>query len=173
MTPLRTLADLLARWANHLSAALLLSMFVVFIMQIIFRYLLSWPVLWTVEWVTIAWLWGILFSFAFVIKTGDMIRLDILYNAVPRGWRRAMDVFTGLTVAAIFTWTLPAAWDFITFMKIERTAAFRWPFDLVFGIYIPFHVAVIVRMLLVAWGGISGSRRPEDLQLNPESHDYD
>lgn len=166
-------ADRISGWGNHLTAALLLSMFVVFILQILFRYVLGLPVLWTVEWVTIAWLWGILFSFAFVIKTGDMIRLDILYNSVPRGVRRAFDVFTGVTVAGIFIYTLPHAWDYVTFMEVERTAAFRWRFDLVFAIYIPFHIAVIVRMLLVAWGGIAGSRLKEDLQLIPESHDYD
>ncbi|WP_238367261.1 TRAP transporter small permease [Mesobacterium pallidum] len=173
MTQLRTWTDRISGWANHLSAALLLSMFVVFILQILFRYVLGLPVLWTVEWVTIAWLWGILFSFTFVIRTSDMIRLDILYNAVPRAGRRAMDVFAGLTTAAIFAYTLPHAWDYVTFMGIERTAAFRWPFDLVFAIYIPFHVAVIIRMLLVAWGGIAGSRRPEDLVTDAESHDYD
>ena len=102
-----------------------------------------------------------------------MIRLDIVYNAVPRGARRAMDVFAGLTVAAIFAYTLRHAWDYVTFMKIERTAAFRWPFDLVFAIYIPFHIAVIVRMLLLALGGILGSRRREDVDTHPETHDYD
>ena len=148
-------------------------MFVVFILQILFRYVFGLPVLWTVEWVTIAWLWGILFSFTFVIRNGDMIKLDILYNAVPRGWRRAMDVFTGLTTAAIFAWTLPHAWDYVTFMEIERTAAFRWPFDLVFSIYIPFHIAVIVRMLLIAWGGICGNRTQTDLEAHPETHRHE
>lgn len=167
------LADRISGYANHVTAALLLSMFVVFLMQIVFRYLLGWPVLWTVEWVTIAWLWGILFGFAFVLKSGDMIRLDILYEAAPRGVRRAMDVCVGVFVAAIFTYTLPHAWDYVTFMGIERTAAFRWPFDLVFAVYIPFHIAVIVRMILLAWGGIAGTRRDEDLERHPESHDYD
>lgn len=166
-------ADRISDWCNHLTAALLLSMFVVFILQIVFRYVLGWPVLWTVEWVTIAWLWGILFSFTFVIKTGDMIRLDILYNAVPDAVRRGMDVFVGLTTAAIFIYTIPHVWDYVTFMKIEVTAAFRWRFDFVFAIYIPFHIAVIVRMLLVAWGGISGTRRKEDFELQPETRDYD
>ena len=173
MDSLAKWADRIAGWGNHLTAALLLSMFVVFILQIVFRYVLGWPVLWTVEWVTIAWLWGILFSFAFVIKTGDMIRLDILYNAVPRGVRRTMDVVVGLITAGIFIYTIPHVWDYVTFMKIEVTAAFRWRYDLVFAIYIPFHIAVIVRMLLLAWAGLSGARRPEDLELHPESHDYD
>lgn len=173
MNRVYALADRIGGWGNHLTAALLLSMFVVFLLQIVFRYVLGWPVLWTVEWVTIAWLWGILFGFAFVLKSADMIRLDIVYEAVPRSVRRGMDIFVGLTVASIFLYTLPFAWDYVTFMGIERTAAFRWPFDLVFAIYIPFHIAVIVRMLLLAWGGIAGSRLPEDLERHPETHDYD
>lgn len=160
-------------WASHLTAALLLSMFVVFILQILFRYVLGWPVLWTVEWVTIAWLWGILLSFTFVIKTEDMIRLDMVYNAVTHGWQRVFDVFAGLTVAAIFAWTLPAAWEYVTFMGIERTAAFRWPFDLVFSVYIPFHIAVIIRMLMIAWRGIAGTAGPDDSLSHFETHDYD
>lgn len=173
MNVLRKWTDRISDWGNHITAALLLSMFVVFILQILFRYVFGLPVLWTVEWVTIAWLWGILFSFTFVMRSGDMIRLDILYNAVPRSWRRAMDVAGGLFIAAIFIYTMPHAWDYITFMGIERTAAFRWPFDLVFGIYIPFHIAIIVRMLLLAWSGLTGTRSKEDLELHPESHDYD
>lgn len=173
MSTLKLWTDRLSGLANHIASALMLSMFVVFIMQIVFRYFLGLPVLWTVEWVTIAWLWCILFTFAFVIKSGDMIRLDVIYSSVPRGWRRGFDVFTGLTCAAIFGYTLPYAWDYVDFMAIERTAAFRWPFNWVFGIYIPFHIAVIIRMLMVALGGILGSRSRDDVDLHPETHDYD
>ncbi len=168
-----SLAEKVSVIGNHLTAALLLSMFVVFILQILFRYVFGLPVLWTVEWVTIAWLWGILFSFTFVIRTGDMIRLDILYNAVPDSWKRGMDIFTGLSTAAVFAWTLPHAWDYVTFMGIERTAAFRWPFDLVFAIYIPFHIAVIIRMLLVAWNGIRDDKNKSLQEPHTETHDYE
>lgn len=173
MDRLYRFADRVSGFANHLTAALLLSMFVVFLLQIIFRYVLGWPVLWTVEWVTIAWLWGILFGFAFVLKSGDMIRLDIVYEAVPRSVQRGMDIGVGLTTAGIFAYTLPHAWDYVSFMGIERTAAFRWPFDMVFAVYIPFHISVIVRMLLLAAGGFTGARYAEGADRHPESHDYD
>lgn len=174
MQILRDWTDRISGWANHFVALLLLSMFVTFLLQIIFRYLVSEflgtgiKIDWTVEWVTISWLWGILFSFTFVLRTQDMIRLDIIYDAVPDGWRRGFDIFTGLTVAGIFGYTLPHAWDYVTFMGIERTAAFRWPFDLVFGIYIPFHISVIVRMLLVAWGGFVGTKSQMDASQTEE-----
>ncbi len=166
---LRQILDL----PQHFSALLLASMFAVFILQIVFRYFLSLPVGWTVEWVTIAWLWGILFSFAFVIKTEDMIRLDIVYSLAPDRVRRGFDIFTGLTCAAIFAYTLPHAWDYVDFMQIERTAYLRWPFNWVFGIYIPFHISVIIRMLLVAWRGFRGTSAFDADHLTAEDHDYD
>lgn len=41
MTALRIWADRVSGWASHIAAALLLSMFVVFILQIILRYVVS------------------------------------------------------------------------------------------------------------------------------------
>ncbi|MBT9386209.1 TRAP transporter small permease subunit [Pseudooceanicola sp. CBS1P-1] len=155
----------------HLSALLFGSMFAVFILQIVFRYALDLPVGWTVEWVTLAWLWGILLAAAFVIPTDNMIKLDIIYALLPRGARRVLDVVAGLVTAAIFAWTLPKAWDYVTFMDIERTAYMRLPFSWVFAIYMPFHIAVIIRMLLVAWNGLTGGAPVPE--THAETHDYD
>ena len=41
-------------------------------------------------------------------------------------------------------------------MNVERTAYIQLPFDLVFSIYLPFAVAVIVRLLLNVWHAIRG-----------------
>lgn len=99
-----------AHGAEIIVAMLLGSMFAVFLLQILFRYVLSWPVGWTVEWVAIAWLWGILFGYAFVVRDTDVIRLDLVYAVVPRGVQRVVDVVAGLTCVAIIAWTLPKCW---------------------------------------------------------------
>lgn len=173
MDGLKKLHQWFSRRAENILAFLLLTMFVTFLLQIIFRYLLSLPIGWTVEWVSIAWLWGILFGYAFVVRETDVIRLDVFYTAVPRNVRRFFDVVSGLTIAAIFAWTLPAAWDYVDFMKIERTAYMRIPFNIVFAVYIPFSVAVIIRGLATAWAGFSGSGPQHDVHVSAESHDYD
>lgn len=154
--------------AEIIVALLLGSMFVTFILQIIFRYVLSLPIGWTVEWVAIAWLWGILFGYAFVVRDQDIIRLDILYAIMPEGVRRAMDIVTGLIAAAILAWTLPMCWEFVDFMKIERTAYLRWPMNFIFFIYVPFALAVIVRQLCSVWRAFRGTTKSAR-----EGQDYD
>ncbi|WP_298494699.1 TRAP transporter small permease [uncultured Maritimibacter sp.] len=173
MDRLTTIWAWLGRRAENILALLLFSMFVTFLLQIVFRYFLSLPVGWTVEWVTIAWLWGILFGFAFVVRESDIIRLDVLYATMPRPARRVMDVITGLTVAGIFLYTLPASWDYIDFMMRERTAYLRVPYFWVFIVYIPFALSVALRGLMTAWAGIAGTGPTFDTEMSAETHDYD
>lgn len=159
---MRTLLEWLRARAENIIALMLASMFVTFLIQIVFRYFLNLPLGWTVEYVAIAWLWGILFGYAFVVRDDDIIRFDLVYFAVPNVVRRAMDVFTGLVCAGIMAWSLPKAWDYVTFMSIERTAYMRIRFDYVFAIYVPFAVSVIIRSLIDVWRAIRGTTEHEN-----------
>ena len=51
--------------------------------------------------------------------------------------------------------------DYVTFMKVERTAYLKIRFDWLFSIYIVFVVAVIARYLWLGWQALRGSA-PED-----------
>lgn len=134
--------------AEDLCALLLLSMASAFMVQIVSRYVLNQPQGWTVEYVTIAWLWGILFGYAFVVRDADVIRMDLLVHLLPPRTRAGADVAAGLLVATVLAASLPASVEYVQFMGIERTAFLQLPFDLVFSIYIPFVITVIVRTLL-------------------------
>lgn len=163
----------LSRRAENFLALVLAALFASFLIQIVFRYVLNLPLGWTVELVSICWLWGILFGYAFVVRDGDIIRLDIIYDMFPRGGRRALDVITGLICAGLFAWTLPKAWEYIAFMKLEKTAYIRLRFDYVFAIYVPFALAVIFRSLRSVWFGLSGTGPTFSPTHGAESHDYD
>lgn len=151
----KTGAWLYAR-AENLLAAMLATMFVVFIIQIVFRYLLNLPIGWTHEISVVMWLWMVLFGTAFVVRDSEEIRFDILYSAVGPRTRRAMVLASSLTLAVLFTISLPAVIDYILFMKVERTAYLKIRFDYLYSIYGIFAVAMIVRQLYLAfqaaWG---------------------
>lgn len=167
----------LARWgergAEVVLALILGSLFLSFLIQIVFRYLLNLPLGWTVEFVSIAWLWGILFGYAFVVRESDVIRLDILYAALPRWARRALDVITGTICAAIFLWTLPKVWGYIEFMSIESTSYMKLRFDYVFAIYVPFVLSVVLRCGISIWRGLTGAGPGFDTPKSAGTHDYD
>ena len=156
-------------FAEGIAAIILGSMFVCFLVQIAFRYLLGWPVGWTIEYVAMAWLWVILFGYAFVIKDKEVIKLDIVYTVMPDKVKRIMDVFAQTFCAVIMLWSLPKAIDYISFMQIERTAYLRMNFAWLFSIYIPFSIAVSIRCLLSAWKALMGIAPENTIQDPKES----
>jgi TRAP-type C4-dicarboxylate transport system permease small subunit len=173
MTALRAIASRLGQTAEVILALILGSLFVTFLIQIAVRDLLNLPLGWTSEYVAVAWLWGILFGYAFVVREAEVIRLDILYTALPRGPRRGLDIATSLICAGIFAWTLPKVWGFVSFMAIEKTAFMHIPFNWVFAIYIPFAVSVILRCLITAWQAATGSGTHRLPAAVAGAHDYD
>jgi C4-dicarboxylate transporter DctQ subunit len=153
------------RWlyarAENLLAAMLATMFIVFIIQIVFRYVLNLPIGWTHEISVVMWLWMVLFGTAFVVRDSEEIRFDIIYSAVNAPVRRAMIVASSLTLVVLFALSLPAVIDYIAFMKVEKTAYLKIRFDYLYSIYGIFAVAMIVRQLYLAWQAAWGKGADE------------
>jgi len=156
----------LRRRAENIAALLLAVVFVSFVLQIVFRYVLGWPVGWTLEVSTLAWMWLVLWGAAFVVTERDEIRFDILYSTVSDRLRRGFAVATGLALVVLFVVTLPAVIDYVTFMRVERASYIGVRLDYLFSIYIVFAIAVIARYLYRTWAAIKG-RAPE---LTDPSH---
>src|SRR4249920_211318 len=98
----------LRRRAENIAAGLLAVMFVAFIVQIVFRYFLNFPIGWTSELSVITWLWLVLWGAAFVVKESEEIRFDLVYGAVGPRTRRDMGIFAGVSIVALYAVSLPA-----------------------------------------------------------------
>jgi C4-dicarboxylate transporter, DctQ subunit len=133
------------------------SILIVFLIQIVARYALNTPMGWTIEYVAIAWVWGIFLGFAFVLRDEDMLRIDFLYQTVSPGWRRVFDIVTNTVCALIIAWSIPKSWGYVSFMAIEKTAYMLIPFHIVFSVYIPFAISVVVRSAIAVWRAIKGT----------------
>jgi TRAP-type C4-dicarboxylate transport system permease small subunit len=155
-TDLRAVADWVRRRAENVAAALLAAMFLAFIIQIVFRYLLNFPIGWTSELSVITWLWLVLWGAAFVVRERDEIRFDIIYGSVGPNARRIMAVVAAASLVSIYTLSLPAVVDYVAFMKVQETAYLDIRFDWLFAIYIVFAVASILRYLWLAWRALKG-----------------
>jgi C4-dicarboxylate transporter, DctQ subunit len=157
MPALRRLGDWFGRRAEDVLSALLVAMFVAFLLQIVTRYVLNAPLSWTAEFSTLAWVWGILWGAALVLRDDEEIRFDILYGSMRGPVRRLCDAFTGTAVVAVFSWSLPAMVDYVTFMKVERSAYLGIRFDILYSVYLIFAVAMIIRHAAIVWRAARGA----------------
>lgn len=150
----------LTRFAEFVAAMLLATMFLAFLVQIAFRYLFNFPVGWTSELTVITWLWLVLWGAAFVVTEAEEIRFDLIYGAVGPGRRRIMAIVTAVALLVLYGMSLPAVWDYVTFMKVQSTAYLDIRFDWLFSIYVIFAVAVMIRYAWILWWALRG-RGPE------------
>lgn len=146
----------LLRRAENLAALMLAVMFVAFLIQILFRYVLNWPAGWASEVSTMMWIWLVLWGAAFVVRERDEIRFDVLYAGAKGRLRRAMTLVTAAAIVGLYLVSLPEVVDYVTFMKVQRTAYLRIRFDHLYSVYILFAVAIVVRYLWIGWAAILG-----------------
>jgi C4-dicarboxylate transporter DctQ subunit len=150
----------LRRRAENVIAALLAIMFIAFLVQIVFRYALNFPIGWTSELTVITWLWLVLFGAAFVVSEKEEIRFDLIYGALGRRARLVTMTITGLFLIAMYALSFPAVLDYVLFMKVQETAYLDIRFDVLYIIYPVFALAVIVRYAWLLWNAVRG-KAPE------------
>jgi len=156
-----TVASWLRRRAENVIVALIAIMFVSFLLQITFRYFLNDPLGWTDEVTVLCWVWLVLWGAAFILSDKDEIRFVIVYGLVSERTRRTFTVISSLALVVLFVVSLPASWNYVLFMKREKSAYLGMRFDYLYSIYIIFSVACIVKHAWIAWNAFRGRGSPE------------
>lgn len=142
---IRSILNWLQMRADNVAVGLLTAIFLSFILQIVSRYIIRQPLGWTLEACLLAWLWLVFWSTAFTLKEADHVRFTILYDAVRPGTKKIFMVIAAICIAGALAVSLPATFDFVSFMKIEKTSLLKVRFDFVFSIFLIFSVAMITR----------------------------
>jgi TRAP-type C4-dicarboxylate transport system permease small subunit len=150
----------LRRRAENILALMLLGMFLAFVLQIIFRYVLNLSIGWTNEISVVLWIWIVLFGSAFVVREVEEIRFDFFWAGATNNARRIMQAICALALIVMFGISLPAVIDYVSFMKVESTAYLKIRFDYLYSIYVVFAVAMIVRYIWLGFQAIRG-KAPE------------
>jgi len=154
-----------ARWlkrrANDVAVGLMGLMFISFLLQIAFRYVLNQPLGWTEEVTVLCWVWVVLWCAAFVLSNNDEIRFDIVYTLVPPRVRRLFTAASSIAFVVLLLMSLPASWSYVAFMKREHTAYLHLRLDAMYSIYVIFVLACTVKQARIALRAITGRDRAE------------
>jgi len=152
------------RRAENVVAGLLGLMFVAFIIQIVFRYFLNFPIGWTSELSVVTWLYMVVLGSAFWLKETEEVRFDLLSGSLgPRG-KRVVGLIVAVAAVVLFGMALPATVKYVAFMKVESSSYLKIRLDILYSIYIIFVVGVIVRYV---WAIVSLLRgeAPEEADI--------
>jgi C4-dicarboxylate transporter, DctQ subunit len=151
-----TLKWLQAR-ADNVAVGLLAAMFLAFVLQVVARYVLNYPIGWTLELCLTTWLWLVFWEGAFLLRDRDHVKFDMFYLAAGKRLRRTLAIVGALGILVGLLAAMPATYDYITFYKIKKSATLHIRLDYVFSIYGIFVVAVVLRYAVRLWHLVRGA----------------
>ena len=117
-------------------------MFVVFVLQIFYRYILNNPLTWTYEVTVLSFLWTTLLSACYVRRLNSHICFDLAYqNRTPKGKIIFRLMGNGLiTIGCIISFS--PTYKYLLDIHIERTPVLRIPFSIAFFPVIIFFILI-------------------------------
>jgi TRAP-type C4-dicarboxylate transport system permease small subunit len=137
--------------ANAVGVVLFAALFCVFIIQIIARFAFNSPLAWTDELAVVLYIWTVLWCAAFVVQSREHVMFDLAYNAVSPFVQRLMQLIGAIVLASLVAYGLAGNWDYIWFMRRERTPVLDISFLWVFVPFMFFLMSLVVRNIWVIW----------------------
>ena len=151
--------------ANAIGGGLFLTLFIVFVIQVMARFGLNKPLAWTDELAVILYVWIILWAAAFMVPEREHVAFDLLWNSAGPRTRRIMQMVGHLLIGGLALCAVPATWDYVYFMKREGTPVLGLPFMWVFLPFVFLLVALVVRSAWAIWRVIKGEGLDTELHL--------
>lgn len=145
---MRTRLDWWQARADDVAVGLLTAMFLAFVLQITARYVVNYPLPWTLELSLTMWLWTVFWGSALCLRHRDHISFDMLYDAVSPGTRKVLGIVSSLAIVVAMLVSLPATWSWISFLTIKKSATLRIPLAYVFCIYLLFMAGTVTIYVL-------------------------
>jgi hypothetical protein len=69
-----------------------------------------------------------------------------------------MGLLAGVALLILYGASLPAAYSYVSFMKVEKASYLKIRMDWLFSIYLIFLVAILVRYVAIVWRLLRGNR---------------
>ena len=171
-------ANRLTRGSEFIAAIILAAIFIIFLLQIFARYtskiawlipieqLSNWmltvePIGWTINLISLLWVWLIFFGCSFVVRERDHVTFDILYLALPDHLRRIAIIVISLIMIFALLWSFLPTWDSIfgsRLMDLKKIQTLRMPITgekipikWLFASYITLMIVVILRYAWICY----------------------
>jgi TRAP-type C4-dicarboxylate transport system permease small subunit len=135
---------------NAISALLFAWMFLVFIVEVFFRYVLDSPLSWSVEMIQATFLLMLFWTLTFNVSLKRHVAFTVVRDLVPPQAKRVFAVVANVVCAAILVPSFPAILSLAAYEQRESTPILHIPLSVTYGSFAMFVAAFTLRLLLSA-----------------------
>lgn len=142
---------LTGKGVNIVGALMFMAIFLLFLLQIVARYLFRWPIGWPDEAITFLFVWVCFWGGALMVPVERHIAFDLLDDALPAALRRWTRIAALGVTLVLFVAALPVTADFILFSHRQKTPVIELPLSVVYAPVFVFLLVVAVRIAGAIW----------------------
>lgn len=139
------------RLAEVISVAMFAALFLTFVAQVFWRYVLNAPLVWTLEVAGVLFVSVSLFTAATQMPLREHVSLDLIIDILPNGLRQVLITMSLLLFAVPMVLILPDTFASLEWMYRERTYAIDFNLGHLFVLMIFFVLASVARALWGIW----------------------
>ena len=119
----------------YIPIASFIIMFLIILTQVFFRYVIRYPLTWSMEITVIGFVWTVIFGACFTMRRGAHIKFTLIYDKLKPRPAAVFRLLGNILIAGIFLSMVYASLKFSFFVGYQKTAVFRIPLTYV---YLPF-----------------------------------
>jgi TRAP-type C4-dicarboxylate transport system permease small subunit len=130
------------------AGALFLFMFLVFIVEVFFRYVLNSPISWTIEIIMVSFLLMMFWTLTFSVPLKRHVAFTVVRDLLPPGGKRVFALVVHLACAAVLVVALPGIVSIAWYELREGTPILRIPLIVNYGAFAMFVAAYVIRVVV-------------------------
>ena len=121
-------------------------LFLVFVLQIFFRYVLNQPLTWPYELSIFAFIWTAVLGACYAKRHNAHVVFGLVYDRQKPKVQLVFRLIGNMMLLTAFCIALVPTYDYISFMKIDKSTVLRIPFNIAFAPYLIFLVLIVGRV---------------------------
>jgi len=126
-------------------------LFIVFILQVFYRYFLNNPLTWPPEIISIAFIWTTVLGACYAQRKVDHVAFGLIYDRLSALGQLIFRLIGNGFIAIAFIIALKPTYDYIVFMDFKKSTVLKISFAYIFFPYLVFLLLIVGRMLVAIW----------------------
>ena len=162
----KVLRDLVELW---IPVAAFVIMFIVFIVEILARYIANSPLPWAYEVTVMCYLWLVIFGACYAYRDRSHVTFTLIYDKFGVKGKAIIGMAGNILMLIAFVYMLVPSAKMVASMKIQETSVFHIGLNIVYFPFIPFNIIMIcyfVYDIIVEIMALAGKQKFIDIMLN-------
>ncbi len=127
----------------YIPCAAFAMMFIVFVAEVISRYVFNYPLTWAYEITVMGFSWTVILGACYAMRRRTHVTFTMIYDAVPPKVGAALCLAGNILIIVALVILILPSYHYVHFMNFQKTAVFRIPLSLIFCPFVYFLFSIV------------------------------